>query len=102
MPIVRAADPERGIDWERLRELVRGASDDDLREAKSAYPWSATVEIRSVLLDDVADLQSRWEAIGFHPTEPRWLELDEDEARAVSVLSGLSFLQLAGATVESS
>ena len=103
MPILSAADPERGIDWKRLRELVQGTSDDDLLEAKSSYPYSAIVEIRSMLLERVAGLEDRWEAIGEYSAEhPRWLALDDDEARAVSVLSELSFLLLAGGTVESS
>jgi len=103
MQILTAADPERGLDWKRLKELVHGASDDDLVKAKSSYPYSADVEIRSTLLETVTGLQDRWKAVGEHsPEHPRWLELDDDEARAVSVLSALSFLQLAGGTVESS
>jgi hypothetical protein len=46
-----AADPERGIDWKHLRELVESTSDDDLQAATSDYPWSAIVEIRSLLLE---------------------------------------------------
>jgi hypothetical protein len=81
--------------------LVEDASNDDLQTAKSDYPWSAPVEIRSVLLENVVDLEGRWEAIFVHsPEHPRWLELGEDDARAVSVLNALSFLQVAGATLK--
>ena len=102
--VLTAADPERGIDWTRLRELVEDTSDDDLQAAKSDYPWSAIVEIRSLLLERVAGLEARWQAI-FSPSadRPRRLELEaEEDARAVSVLSALSFLQPAGAIVEDS
>ena len=102
MPILTATDPERGIDWNRLHELVQATSDDDLEEVKSDYPWSAIVEIRSTLLETVASLEDRWEAIDVDLAGPRWLELDEEEARAISALKTLQFVQLAGGTVESS
>jgi hypothetical protein len=99
-----AADPERGIDWKRLHELVEGASGDDLQAAKSDYPWSATVEIRSLLLERVAGLEDRWQAIFSHSADrPRRLELeDEADERAFSILSAMSFLQPAGAILEDS
>jgi hypothetical protein len=99
---VTAIDPERGIDWTHLRELTEGTSDADLQLAKSVYPGSATVEIRSFLLERVVDLEYRWEAI-FRDTldQPRWLMLDEEDERAVSVLNELSLLQPAGAILES-
>ena len=102
MTSLTAADPERGIDWKHLRELVESTSDDDLQAATSDYPWSAIVEIRSLLLERVAALEARWEAVFSHaPDHPRRLELEaEEDARAVSVLNALSFLQLCGATVE--
>ena len=44
-----------------------------------------------------------WDAFFVHsPEHPRWLELDEDDARAVSVLNDLSFLQPAGAVLKDS
>lgn len=104
MQVLTAADPERGIDWKRLRELVEGTSDDDLQAAQSDYPWSAIVEIRSLLLERVTGLEDRWQAISSHSADrPRRLELeDKEDARAVSILSALSFLELAGATLEGS
>jgi hypothetical protein len=100
--VITAADPERGIDWKRLEELVEGTSDDDLQAAQGDYPWSAIVEIRSLLLERVRDLEARWEAIFSHSADhPRRLELeDEEDARAVSFLSELSLLQPAGAVLE--
>ena len=102
MAILTAVDPERGIDWKRLHELVEGTSDGDLQAAQRDYPWSAPVEIRSILVERVAWFEDRWEAIIEHsPDHPRWLELDDEEdVRAVSVLEELSFLQPVGATVE--
>jgi len=100
---VTAIDPERGIDWKRLHGLVDGTPEDDLVPAKIDYPGSATFEIRQLLLERVEDLEGRWDAFFVHsPEHPRWLELDEDDARAVSVLNDLSFLQPAGAVLKDS
>jgi hypothetical protein len=101
--IVTAIDPERWIEWQRLRELVDGTWDDELLPAKSDYPGTATFEIRQILGERVEDLEGRWEAIFVHsPEHPRWLELDEDDARAVSDMNTLSLLEPAGAALESS
>lgn len=101
LSIVTAIDPERGVDWKQLRELIDGTSDDELVPAQDDYPGSATVEIRSILVERVVDLEGRWEAIFVHSADhSRWLELDEDDARAVSVLNALSLLQPVGAMLE--